>query len=53
MVQLYVSHLRRALDGNGARILTRGRGYELVSERVGNVQNHLQGFTLLDQLWVR
>jgi YVTN family beta-propeller protein len=29
MVQLYVSHLRRALDGNGARILTRGRGYEL------------------------
>jgi hypothetical protein len=25
----------------------------LVSERVGNVQNHLQWFTLLDQLWVR
>src|SRR3954447_12912374 len=29
MVQLYVSHLRRVLDGDGARILTRGRGYEL------------------------
>ena len=29
MVQLYVSHLRRALDGNGASIATRGRGYEL------------------------
>ena len=28
MVQLYVSHLRRALDGNGG-IVTRGRGYEL------------------------
>ena len=28
MVQLYVSHLRRALDGNGS-IVTRGRGYEL------------------------
>jgi ABC-type transport system substrate-binding protein/DNA-binding SARP family transcriptional activator len=29
MVQLYVSHLRRLLDGGGAEILTRGRGYEL------------------------
>ena len=29
MVQLYVSHLRRALDGNGVRIVTHGRGYEL------------------------
>ena len=29
MVQLYVSHLRRALGENGARIVTRGRGYEL------------------------
>jgi YVTN family beta-propeller protein len=29
MVQLYVSHLRRLLEGNGARIVTRGRGYEL------------------------
>src|SRR3954447_9556637 len=29
MVQLYVSHLRRVLEGNGARIVTRGRGYEL------------------------
>ena len=29
MVQLYVSRLRRVLDGNGAEIVTRGRGYEL------------------------
>ena len=29
MVQLYISHLRRALGDNGARIVTRGRGYEL------------------------
>ena len=29
MVQLYVSHLRRLLDGDGAEIVTRGRGYEL------------------------
>src|SRR5215213_1596143 len=28
MVQLYVSHLRRTLEGNGARIVTHGRGYE-------------------------
>ena len=29
MVQLYVSQLRRLLDGDGVRIVTRGRGYEL------------------------
>jgi len=29
MIQLYVSHLRRLLGGDGAEILTRGRGYEL------------------------
>ena len=29
MVQLYVSQLRRLLDGNGAAIVTHGRGYEL------------------------
>ena len=29
MVQLYVSQLRRLLDGGDAAILTRGRGYEL------------------------
>jgi DNA-binding SARP family transcriptional activator/ABC-type transport system substrate-binding protein len=29
MVQLYVSQLRRLLDGNGATIVTHGRGYEL------------------------
>ena len=29
LVQLYVSHLRRSFAGNGAQIITRGRGYEL------------------------
>ena len=29
MVQLYVSQLRRLFDGNGAEIVTHGRGYEL------------------------
>src|SRR4051812_50126716 len=29
MVQLYVSRLRRALDGDAVRIVTRGRGYAL------------------------
>src|SRR4051794_6939410 len=29
MVQLYVSRLRRLLEEDGARIVTRGRGYEL------------------------
>src|SRR4051794_30836548 len=29
MVQQFVSHLRRALAGSGAEIVTRGRGYEL------------------------
>src|SRR3954452_12917373 len=29
MVQLYISHLRVALNGDGARIVTHGRGYEL------------------------
>ncbi|MEA2135087.1 MAG: hypothetical protein QOC68_2996 [Solirubrobacteraceae bacterium] len=29
MVQVYVSHLRRLLEGDSVRIVTRGRGYEL------------------------
>jgi ABC-type transport system substrate-binding protein/DNA-binding SARP family transcriptional activator len=29
MIQLYISRLRKALDGDGASILTHGRGYEL------------------------
>ena len=29
MVQLYVSHLRRAIEGDGAAIVTHGHGYEL------------------------
>jgi YVTN family beta-propeller protein len=35
MVQLYVSQLRRVIDGNGAEIVTRGRGYELRIEPQG------------------
>jgi DNA-binding SARP family transcriptional activator/energy-coupling factor transporter ATP-binding protein EcfA2 len=36
LVQLYVSHLRKLLDGCSAEIVTRGRGYELrlASDRV-------------------
>jgi hypothetical protein len=33
--------------------LTNRRSVELVSTRVGNVQHHVLGYTLLDQLWVR
>jgi DNA-binding SARP family transcriptional activator len=29
LIQLYVSQLRKLLDGNGAQIVTRDRGYEL------------------------
>src|SRR3954453_15281341 len=32
MVQLYVSRLRRLLEGDGVRIVTHGRGYELEME---------------------
>jgi hypothetical protein len=33
--------------------LTNRRSVELVSKRVGNVQHHVLGYTLLDQLWLR
>ena len=40
MVQLYVSHLRRVLDGDAVRIVTRGRGYalELAEDEVDAVR---------------
>jgi ABC-type transport system substrate-binding protein/DNA-binding SARP family transcriptional activator len=44
---------RRVTDLAPAVPLTNRRSMELVSARVGNVQHHLQGYTLLDQLWVR
>ena len=44
---------RRVTDLAPAVPLTNRRSVELVSERVGNVQHHLSGYTLLDQLWVR
>ena len=47
MIQLYVSHLRRAIEGNGAAIVTHGRGYalELPGEQVDTVRFE----TLLDE----
>ena len=33
--------------------MTNARTVVLVSERAGNVQDHPQWFTLLDQMWVR
>jgi YVTN family beta-propeller protein len=44
---------RRVTDLAAAVPFTNRRSVELVSARVGNVQHHLQGYTLLDQLWVR
>jgi peptide/nickel transport system substrate-binding protein len=44
---------RRIVDLAPAVPLSNRRGAVLVSKRVGNVQFHLQWFTLLDQLWVR
>jgi hypothetical protein len=44
---------RRITDLAPAVPLTNRRSVELVSARVGNVQHHVQGHTLLDQLWVR
>ena len=44
---------RRVTDLAPAVPLTNRRSVELVSKRVGNVQHHVLGFTLLDQLWVR
>jgi peptide/nickel transport system substrate-binding protein len=44
---------RRVVDLAAAVPMTNHRAVVFVSKRVGNVQNHLQWFTLLDQLWVR
>jgi hypothetical protein len=44
---------RYVVDQAFAVPLTNHRAAVLVSGRVGNVQSHLQWFTLLDQLWVR
>jgi ABC-type oligopeptide transport system substrate-binding subunit len=44
---------RRVTDLAPAVPLTNRRSAEIVSARVGNVQHHLSGYTLLDQLWVR
>jgi DNA-binding SARP family transcriptional activator len=60
MVQLYVSQLRRRL-AVGRRVmraatavpLTNRRAIVLVSDRAGNVQQHIQLGPLLDEVWVR
>ena len=44
---------RRATDLAVTVPLTNHRAVVLVSKRAGNVQHHLQWFTLLDQMWVR
>jgi peptide/nickel transport system substrate-binding protein len=44
---------RRVTDLAAAVPLTNRRSVLFVSRRVGNVQHHLVGYTLLDQLWVR
>jgi hypothetical protein len=44
---------RRVTDLAPAVPLTNRRSVVIVSPRVGNVQHHLVGYTLLDQLWVR
>ena len=44
---------RHVTDLAPAVPLTNRNSMLLVSERVGNVQHHLSGYTLLDQLWVR
>jgi ABC-type transport system substrate-binding protein/DNA-binding beta-propeller fold protein YncE len=44
---------RRVTDLAPAVPLTNRRSAEIVSARVGNVQHHVQGYTLLDQLWLR
>jgi YVTN family beta-propeller protein len=52
-VQRWAAADRRIVDLAAAVPFTNRRVAVLVSKRVGNVQNHLQWFTLLDQLWVR
>jgi peptide/nickel transport system substrate-binding protein len=44
---------RRVVDQAPVVPMTNHRSVVFVSKRVGNVQHHLQWFTLLDQLWVR
>jgi peptide/nickel transport system substrate-binding protein len=44
---------RRVVDLAAAIPQTNRRAVVFTSKRVGNLQQHLQWFTLLDQLWVR
>jgi peptide/nickel transport system substrate-binding protein len=44
---------RRVTDLAPAVSLTNRRSMDVVSPRVGNVQHHLVGYTVLDRLWVR
>ena len=44
---------RRVTDLAPAIPLTNRRSVDIVSPRVGNVQHHVTGYTLLEQLWVQ
>ena len=44
---------RRVTDLAPAIPLTNRRSVDIVSPRIGNVQHHVSGYTLLEQLWVR
>ena len=44
---------RRVTDLAPAVPLTNRRSVDIVSPRVGNVQHHVVGYTLLEQLWVQ
>ena len=44
---------RRVTDLAPAIPLTNRRSVDIVSPRVGNVQHHVVGYTLLEQLWVQ
>ena len=43
MIQLYVSHLRRAIEGDGAAIVTHGRGYALELPATGSTPSASSG----------
>jgi YVTN family beta-propeller protein len=51
--ELWAAADRRLVDLAPAVPMTNHRALVFVSKRVGNVQTHLQWFTLLDQMWVR
>ena len=51
--ELWAAVDRRVMQAAAAVPLTNRRAMVLVSERAGNVQQHVQLGPLLDQMWVR